>query len=125
MTMATLPKSGFENWQDGINKAVGDAKWDSYDCEIQMAVSEFNLHLSGQGGYIPLDVKHIDLAKSKFEASNKGVLRYREAECAFKASLGGGAIGNALEMQRLACVFELNSRRTDQLRSATTVIPLK
>jgi len=37
------------------------------------------------------DVKYVNLAKSRFEASNKEFVRYREAQCAFKASLGGGA----------------------------------
>jgi LysM repeat protein len=49
------PKTGFEKWQDGINKAVGDAKWNSWDCEIQMAVNEYNRHLSGTEGYMRLD----------------------------------------------------------------------
>ena len=55
MTTATKPKSGYEKWQDDIDGAAGDAKWHSYDCEIQMAVNEFNHHLSGQSGYRPLD----------------------------------------------------------------------
>ncbi|MEB2502855.1 MULTISPECIES: hypothetical protein [Burkholderia] len=41
------------------------------------------------------------------------------------SSLGGGAIGNALEMQRLACVAELNNRRAAQLRDAVSDLPLK
>jgi hypothetical protein len=59
MATATKLKSGFEKWQDGINKAVGDAEWNVYDCEIQMAVNEFNGHLSGQSGYRPLDWQFI------------------------------------------------------------------
>lgn len=59
MTTATKPKSGYENWQDGINKAVGNDKWSAYDCEIQMAVNVFNRHLSGQGGYRTLDWQFI------------------------------------------------------------------
>ena len=55
MTTATRPKSGYEKWQDGINKAVGDAKWDAYDCEIKVAVNEFNHHLTGTAGYLPLN----------------------------------------------------------------------
>ncbi|PHP90694.1 hypothetical protein CFB52_003385 [Burkholderia sp. AU18528] len=41
------------------------------------------------------------------------------------SSLGGGAIGNALEMRRLACVAELNNRRAAQLRDAVSDLPLK
>ncbi|OED17960.1 LysM domain-containing protein [Burkholderia sp. A2] len=48
-------KTGFEKWQDGIDKAVGDTRWDSWDCEIRMAVDEYNRHLSGIAGYRPLD----------------------------------------------------------------------
>ncbi len=55
MAVQAPPKTGFEKWQDGINKAVGDAKWNSWDCEIQMAVNEYNCHLSGTAGYMPLD----------------------------------------------------------------------
>ncbi|HGL4260413.1 hypothetical protein [Burkholderia dolosa] len=48
-------RSGFEKWQDGIGRAVGNASWDSWDCEIQMAVNEYNRYLSGVAGYRPLD----------------------------------------------------------------------
>jgi len=57
MATQTSPKTGFEKWQDGIDKA--DATWDSWDCEIQMAVNEYNHHLSGTPGYISLDWKFI------------------------------------------------------------------
>lgn len=55
MTTATKPKSGFEKWQDGLNKAVDNAEWDVYDCNIQTAVNAFNRHLAGTAGYFPLD----------------------------------------------------------------------
>lgn len=55
MALQAQPKTGFEKWQDGINKAVGDAKWNSWDCEIQMAVNEYNRHLSSTADYKPLD----------------------------------------------------------------------
>ena len=55
MTTASKPKSGYEKWQDYINNAVDNTRWDVYDCEIKMAVNEFNRHLSGQSGYRPLD----------------------------------------------------------------------
>lgn len=54
MAIQAPPKTGFGKWQDGINKAVGDAKWNAWDCEIQMAVNEYNRHLSGTAGYSPL-----------------------------------------------------------------------
>ncbi|MFG0611409.1 LysM peptidoglycan-binding domain-containing protein [Delftia sp. WSY_14] len=55
MAAQAQPKTGFEKWQDGINKAEGNAKWNTWDCEIQMAVNEYNRHLSGKAGYLPLD----------------------------------------------------------------------
>ena len=55
MTVQTPTKTGFEKWQDGINKAVGDVRWDAWDCEIQTAVNEYNRHLSDTAGYFPLD----------------------------------------------------------------------
>ena len=54
-TTQTPPKTGFEKWKDGVDKAVGDAKWDSWDCEIQRTVNEYNRHLSKTPGYMPLD----------------------------------------------------------------------
>jgi hypothetical protein len=55
MTMQTSTRTGFERWQDGVSKAVSDAKWNSWDCEIQMAVNEYNRHLYGTAGYVTLD----------------------------------------------------------------------
>jgi hypothetical protein len=55
MAVQAPPKSGFEKWQVDIDQAVGDARWNSWDCEVQMAVSEYNRHLSGVAGYFPLD----------------------------------------------------------------------
>ena len=48
-------RTGFEKWQDGLNAAVANDKWDAYDCEIQTAVNEFNRHLGGTAGYRSLD----------------------------------------------------------------------
>jgi len=51
----TSSRNGFDKWQDGINNAVGNARWNSWDCEIQGAVNEYNRHLAGTPGYLPLD----------------------------------------------------------------------
>ncbi|UMT90427.1 LysM peptidoglycan-binding domain-containing protein [Paracidovorax citrulli] len=48
-------KTGFERWQEGIDKAAQDERWNYWDCEIQAAVNEYNQHLAGIAGYIPLD----------------------------------------------------------------------
>ncbi|MDR3439631.1 lysozyme inhibitor LprI family protein [Telmatospirillum sp.] len=71
------------------------------------------------------DDKYVNQAKANLAASNKEFVKYRESQCELSASLGGGAIGNALEMRRLACVAELNSRRSEQLRDAVSDLPLK
>jgi len=55
MDVQAPAKTGFEKWQDGLSNAVGDVKWSAYDCEIQMAVNEFNQHLAGTPNYMPLD----------------------------------------------------------------------
>ena len=55
MAVQALQKTGFEKWQEGINAAVDNAKWDFWDCEIQTAVNEYNRHLSGEAGYRQLD----------------------------------------------------------------------
>jgi hypothetical protein len=52
---APRAKSRYELWQDTINGGLTDARWQDYDCDIQRIVSQFNRHLSGTAGYIPLD----------------------------------------------------------------------
>ena len=54
-------------------------------------------------------------ARARLTAASRAFVQYRAAQCAFAYALGGGAIGNALEMGRLACVYELNARRADEL----------
>ncbi|KXU89985.1 peptidoglycan-binding protein [Paraburkholderia monticola] len=55
MAMQAPTRTGFERWQDGVSKAVSDAKWNSWDCEIRMTVNEYNRHLRGTSRYVPLD----------------------------------------------------------------------
>jgi len=71
------------------------------------------------------DAKYVALAKDKLKASDAAFERYREAQCAFVASLGGGAIGNALEIRSLACVIDLNRFRGESVSTAVTSLPLK
>ncbi|WP_313624518.1 LysM domain-containing protein [Achromobacter sp.] len=56
---ASAKRTGYEKWRDGVDKAVGDPKWNEWDCEIQMAVNEYNRHLSGTAGYVQLDWQFI------------------------------------------------------------------
>lgn len=71
------------------------------------------------------DAKFIDLAKKKLRASNKAYEQYRDAQCAFAYSLGGGAIGNALEMRRLTCRIELDIGRIKQLNTDMSALSTK
>lgn len=71
------------------------------------------------------DAKYIRSARAKLGVSGKTFAKYRDEQCAFAASIGGGAIGNALELRRLACVAELNDRRAEQLRHAVSDLSLK
>lgn len=52
--MAGPAKTSLSEWQDGLTRAVGDAKWHAWDCEIQAAVNEYNRHLSATAGYLSL-----------------------------------------------------------------------
>lgn len=55
MTVQAPPKTGYKKWQDGVNAALEDTRWNAWDCEIQMAVNEYNRHLAGSAGYQSLD----------------------------------------------------------------------
>jgi len=55
MTIPSGTRTPFEKWQDGISSAIGNPKWSLYDCEIKIAVSEFNQHLANTAGYRQLD----------------------------------------------------------------------
>jgi uncharacterized protein YecT (DUF1311 family) len=71
------------------------------------------------------DATYITEARVKLKASGREFLKYRNAHCAFLASLTGGGAGNSHEMARLACVFELNTRRAKQLKSVSDNLPPK
>ncbi|ORF01093.1 hypothetical protein BGI05_03495 [Snodgrassella alvi] len=55
------------------------------------------------------------IAKNKLKKSNKEFIKYRDLQGDFAYSLGGGAIGNALNMLKYTCLAELNFQRTKQL----------
>ncbi|MDP3671415.1 MAG: lysozyme inhibitor LprI family protein [Telluria sp.] len=71
------------------------------------------------------DAKYIFLAKQRLTASSKAYEQYREAQCAFASSIGGGAIASALELRRLACLIGLNTRRTAHIRAMVSSLPTK
>lgn len=61
-------------------------------------------------------------AQQHFAQSRRDFARYRAAQCAFNASLAGGAAGNSREIMRLACIAELNMLRAAHLRLLTASI---
>lgn len=69
------------------------------------------------------DQKFVRTAQAGLTAATQAFERYREAQCALSASLGGGAIGNALELRRLACVAAANEMRVEHLRRMTESLP--
>lgn len=71
------------------------------------------------------DAKYVNLAKEKLRASSKAYEQYRDAQCAFASALGGGAIGNALELRRLSCLVGLNAGRAEQLDTQSSTLPAK
>ncbi len=64
------------------------------------------------------DQRYIVAASGKLASAEQAFVRYRTAQCAFAYALGGGAIGNALDVRRLACEAEQNLIRAAQLRAA-------
>ncbi|MBP1206221.1 hypothetical protein JOD97_004294 [Duganella sp. 1411] len=48
-------RSSYEKWQETIAASLKNPQWHSYDSDLQRIVSTFNRHLSGKGGYFPLD----------------------------------------------------------------------
>jgi len=58
-TQAAPPRTGYQKWQDGIDSAKGNPAWDKWDCEIRMAVNEYNRHLANTPGYVPLDWHYV------------------------------------------------------------------
>lgn len=71
------------------------------------------------------DAKYIALATERLKASDTAFERYRDAQCAFAASLGGGSIGNALEIRRLACIVDLNRVRAESISATVMILPLR
>lgn len=71
------------------------------------------------------DGRYLIEAKTKLISSNKAFEKYRQTQCDFSSSLTGGGAGNAREIDRLACLAELNNRRAKQLRDAVSTLPSK
>ncbi|WP_081103763.1 hypothetical protein [Burkholderia anthina] len=76
MAVQAPPKTGFEKWQDGIDKAVGDTRWDSRDCEIRMAVDEYSICKSSP----------YEILEKKFDGDQERIvfrLKNRSSRCRY------------------------------------------
>ena len=62
------------------------------------------------------DERYRRLAISRLRTADAAFEKYRTAHCEFAASMGGGAIGHALDTRRLACVADLNHRHAELVR---------
>jgi hypothetical protein len=71
------------------------------------------------------DGRFVALAAKRLLVSKKVLVEYRDAQCAFAAALGGGAVPNALELRRLACVYALNRERIAQLTRLADDLPAR
>lgn len=69
------------------------------------------------------EAENVAQAKMKLKAANRVFSQYREAQCGFISSLGGGAVGGALAMRKFTCVIELNTRRADELAHSVGDLP--
>jgi len=60
MATSTKPKTDYEKWQDTIDQAKTDARWNGLDDEIKTALSEYGTHLAKSSkGFPPLGVRLI------------------------------------------------------------------
>lgn len=71
------------------------------------------------------DLRYRTAADAALKTASTSFIRFRSAQCGFAASLGGGAIGNALALRRLSCETELNRSRAAALVQATAELPQK
>lgn len=69
------------------------------------------------------DAKYQAAAKRQLDAADQAFAKHRVAHCDLQKSLGGGAVGNGLEMRRLLCVEALNAARAAQLSQMAKSLP--
>ncbi len=69
------------------------------------------------------DPKYKAAARRQLDAADQAFAKHRTAQCKLQQSLGGGAVGNGLEMRRLLCVQALNTARAAQLSQMAKSLP--
>jgi hypothetical protein len=92
------------------------------ESEIALKEAEKKLRAALDKWFIE-EQQYIRLAKTRLTASGKDFIRYRESQCAFAWSLGGSAIGHALEMGRDSCIAGENNHRAALLTSYSADVP--
>lgn len=100
-----------ELWQDTIDASLNDRRWHEYDCDIKRIVAEFNRHLSGEHGYLPLDwrvIKAIVWTESGGPA--KGAWRGNPMQIGNSGDPGLGALLSGREGGELIMPADLKSR---------------
>lgn len=98
--------------------------------EQNAAASELELVLAERAASSAMarwdeDPKYIRSASAALKTSSKSFMQFRHAQCGFVASLGGGAIGNAAILRRLACMTELNRQQAASIQQAVANLPVK
>ncbi len=69
------------------------------------------------------DAKYKAAARRQLDAADQAFAKHRTEHCNLQKSLGGGAVGNGLEMRRLLCVEALNTARAAQLLQMAKGLP--
>jgi hypothetical protein len=124
LASAALPA----NQQDTLDECGALPQADMRECLIRKAADSQALLKRAESDVLAAldlwdeDARYAKLAKEKLDISSKAFERYREAECALASSLGGGAIANALELRRLACMIALNNERAASMSSSAAAL---
>jgi hypothetical protein len=100
-------------WQTTIEGALTDPRWHDYDCDIQRVVSQFNRHLSGTAGFIPLDWKLIKaMVWTESGGPNNRAWRDNPIQIGNPGDPGLAALFSKNEGGTLVIPFELQSKLT-------------
>ena len=110
---------------DMVKGAVASGQYGSASEVIREALREWRLRQPLREAEAELekkitgwdeDAKYAAAARTRQRTASQTFAVARQAQCALAASLAGGAAGNASEIARGACVYELNSLRAAQLK---------
>lgn len=89
----------------------------------EMELTQARTMLASAIGRWDEDAKYQAAAKRQLDAADQAFAKHRVAHCDLQKSLGGGAVGNGLEMRRLLCVEALNTARAAQLLQMAKGLP--